>query len=162
MLTVEPIGHQDVIQNGVPSTSESLILTASSANLLFSGAVHCASRRPRLERSSPSRLAPACAGGGAADRRGGLRQAHVKPVDPGKLVEVVNRLFQVAGSVRVRTERGNRSARSRNLQSEASLELPGPKHATAHSLPRVQIARCCRLECISPLVRREQHEGKHE
>jgi hypothetical protein len=53
MLTVEPIGHQEVVQNGVPSTSESLIPTASSATLLISGTVPCASRRPTLGRSSP-------------------------------------------------------------------------------------------------------------
>jgi hypothetical protein len=50
----------------------------------------------------------------------GFDMHHVKPVDPGKLVEVVDLLFRVAGSVRARTEHGNRSARSRNVQSEAS------------------------------------------
>jgi hypothetical protein len=64
----------------------------------------------------------------------GFDEHHVKPVDPGKHVKVVGLIFRVAGSVRVRTERGNKSARSRNVQSEASRELPGPEHATAHSI----------------------------
>jgi hypothetical protein len=53
MLTLEPIGHQDVVQKGVPSTSESLIPTASSATRLIPATVQCASRMPTLGRSSP-------------------------------------------------------------------------------------------------------------
>jgi hypothetical protein len=64
----------------------------------------------------------------------GFDTHHVKPVDPGKLVKVVDLLFRVAESVQVRTERGNKSARSSNVQTEASRELPGPEHATAHSI----------------------------
>jgi hypothetical protein len=38
--------HQNVVQNGFPSTSESAMPTASSATLLISSTVPCASSSP--------------------------------------------------------------------------------------------------------------------
>jgi hypothetical protein len=53
-------------------------------------------------------------------------------------------------------------------RTDARTRLPTSTCARSSSfpicrdLPHAPFARCCRFECISPLVHSEQHEGKHE